>query len=131
MAYDLTMAFWHPVQPRHVRQAVAEYGQLGWDELVARHSFGPARAYLLILDGKSNDSKAILGVAYQPAGRLLSSQVFSGGVHSAADVLRVGIPVGHDLHPPQGSRRHQTGDGSHWTWVPFSNRGQDLKGVGT
>lgn len=33
--------------------AVAEYDQLGQDEFLARHRFGRARAYLLILDGKA------------------------------------------------------------------------------
>ena len=88
LPYDLLVAFWDPVQSRHVRQAVAEYDQLGQDEFLARHGFGPARAYLLILDDKSYDSKAILGVAYGYAtGRPLGSGDFSGGVHGAAGVL--------------------------------------------
>jgi hypothetical protein len=95
LPYDLLVAFWDPVQPRHVRQAVAEYDQLGQDEFLARHGFGPARAYLMILDDKSYDSKAILGVAYGYAtGRLLGPHDFSGGVHGAAGVLRaVGFEI--------------------------------------
>ena len=82
------MTRWDPVQSHHVRQAVAEYDQLGQDEFLARHHFGRATAYLLILDGKSYDSKAILGVAYQYAtGRPLGPHDFSGGVHGAAGVL--------------------------------------------
>lgn len=82
------MAFWDPVQPHHVRQAAAEYDELGQDEFLARYGFGRALAYLLILDGKSYDSKAILGVAYQFAtGRPLGPHDFSGGVHGAASVL--------------------------------------------
>jgi hypothetical protein len=47
------------------------------------------RSRLLILDGKSYDSRAILGVAYQLAtGRQLGSGDFSGGVQVAAGVLR-------------------------------------------
>jgi hypothetical protein len=46
------VAFWDPVQPSHVRQAVAEYDKLGQDEFLARHGFGRARPYLLILAGK-------------------------------------------------------------------------------
>jgi hypothetical protein len=89
MAYDLRVAFWDPVQPSHVRQAVAEYDKLGQDEFLARHGFGRARAYLLILDGKAYDSKAILGVAYELAtGRPLTSHDFSGGVQGAAGVLQ-------------------------------------------
>ena len=82
------MAKWDPVQPHHVRQAAAEYDQLGQDEFLARHGFGRAQAYLLILDDKSYDSKAILGVAYGYAtGRPLGPHDFSGGVHGAAGVL--------------------------------------------
>lgn len=82
------MAKWDLVQPHHVRQAAAEYDQLGQDEFLARHGFGRAQAYLLIIDEKSYDSKAILGVAYGYAtGRPLGSHDFSGGVHGAAGVL--------------------------------------------
>jgi hypothetical protein len=89
MAYDLRVAFWDPVQPSHVRQAAAEYDKLGQDKFLARHGFGRARAYQLILDGKSYDSKAILGVAYELAtARPLTSDDFSGGAQGAAGVLR-------------------------------------------
>ncbi len=88
LSYDLLVAKWDPVQPHHVRQAAAEYDQLGQDEFLARHGFGRAQAYLLILDDKGYDSKAILGVAYGYAtGRSLGPHDFSGGVHGAAGVL--------------------------------------------
>ena len=83
------MAFWDAVQPHHVRQAAAEYDELGQDEFLARYGFGRARAYLLIIDGKAYDSKAILGVAYgHAAGRPLRPEDFSGGAVGAARVLR-------------------------------------------
>jgi hypothetical protein len=83
------VAKWDPVQPHHVRQAAVEYDQLGPDEFLARHGFGHARAYLLTLNDKSYDSKAILGVAYRYAtGRPLGPHDFSGGVYGAAGVLR-------------------------------------------
>jgi hypothetical protein len=101
--YYLLVAFWDPVQPHHVRQAAAEYDQLGQDEFLARHGFGHARAYLLILDANGYDSKAILGVAYQFAtGRRLGPHDFSGGVHGAAGVLRaLGLEIANirDRHP--------------------------------
>ena len=50
-----------------MRQAVAEYDRLGQDEFLAHYGFGRATAYLLIIDGKAYDSKAILGVAYRLA----------------------------------------------------------------
>lgn len=87
-SYDLLVAKWDPVQPDHVWRAAAEYDRLGPDEFLARYGFGPAVAYLLILDGKRYDSKAILGVAYGCAtGRPLGPHDFSGGVHGAAGVL--------------------------------------------
>jgi hypothetical protein len=83
------VAFWDAVQQRYVLQAAAEFDRLGQDEFLERHGFGRARAYLLIIDGKAYDSKAILGVAYQLAtGRPLGPSDFSGGVFGAAGVLR-------------------------------------------
>jgi hypothetical protein len=83
------MAFWDVVGQHHVRQAIGEFDQLGQDEFLARHGFGRARAYLLVVDGKTYDSKAILGVAYRFAtGRPLGPEDFSGGIHGAAGVLR-------------------------------------------
>jgi hypothetical protein len=62
---------------------------LGQNEFLARYGFGRARAYLLIIDGKAYDSKAILGVAYRYAtGQLLGPEDFSGGAVGAARVLR-------------------------------------------
>jgi hypothetical protein len=103
-SYDLLVARWDPVQPQHVRQAAAEYDRLGRDEFLARYHFGPATAYLLVLDGKSYDSKAILGVAYQLAtGRLLGSGDFSGGVaaQGAAHALRA---LGFEIRNIRDSR---------------------------
>jgi predicted HAD superfamily Cof-like phosphohydrolase len=83
------MAFWDVVAEHHVRQAVAEYDRLGQDEFLAHYGFGRATAYLLIVDGKAYDSKAVLGVAYQLAtGKPMGPHDFSGGVHGAAGVLR-------------------------------------------
>jgi hypothetical protein len=87
--YDRLMSYWDAVQPRHVRQAAAEYDELGQDEFLARNGFGRARAYLLIIDGKAYDSKAILGVAYRHAtGQPLGPEDFSGGAAGAARILR-------------------------------------------
>lgn len=58
------MPSWNLVQPHHVRQAAAEYDRLGQKDFLELHHFGRATAYLLRLDGKSYDSKAILGVSH-------------------------------------------------------------------
>lgn len=83
------MVSWDVVQPHHVRQAAAEYDKLGQEDFLTFYHFGRARAYLLIIDGKPYDSKAILGAAYGYAtGAALGPHDFSGGVHGAARVLR-------------------------------------------
>jgi predicted HAD superfamily Cof-like phosphohydrolase len=108
------MAFWDVVAEHHVRQAVAEYDRLGQDEFLANYGFGRATAYLLIVDGKAYDSKAILGVAYRLAtGKPIGPDDFSGGVHGAAGVLRrLGFDVRNirdrqpdptELRPPRPS----------------------------
>ena len=98
------MAFWDVVAEHHVRRAVAEYDRLGQDEFLAHYGFGRATAYLLIVDGKAYDSKAILGVAYRLAtGKPMGPHDFSGGVHGAAGVLRrLGFDVRNvrDRQPP-------------------------------
>jgi predicted HAD superfamily Cof-like phosphohydrolase len=98
------MAFWDVVAEHHVRQAVAEYDRLGQDEFLAHYGFGRATAYLLIVDGKTYDSKAILGVAYRLAtGEPMGPHDFSGGVQGAAGVLRrLGFDVRNvrDRQPP-------------------------------
>lgn len=84
-----TGVYWSRVTRADVRRAIEEYDRLGQDQFLAEHGFGRATAYLLIHNGRSYDSKAILGVAYGFAtGAPLLSREFSGGVHGAADVLR-------------------------------------------
>ncbi|WP_344220484.1 hypothetical protein [Kribbella sancticallisti] len=61
----------------------------GVDDFLATYGFGRAREYLLRYDGKTYDSKAILGVAQKYAtGRAATSSSFSGGRTGAAKVLR-------------------------------------------
>jgi hypothetical protein len=106
-AYHQQMAFWDVVAEHHVRLAVAEYDRLGQDEFLAHYGFGRATAYLLIVDGKAYDSKAILGVAYRLAtGKPMGPHDFSGGVHGAAGVLRrLGFDVRNvrDRQPPDSA----------------------------
>jgi 5-methylcytosine-specific restriction protein A len=44
--------------------ALAEYDKLGAEGFREHYSFGPARTYYLVHDGKSYDSKAIAGAAH-------------------------------------------------------------------
>jgi 5-methylcytosine-specific restriction enzyme A len=83
------MSFWSPVTRADVVRAAEEYDRLGQDAFLSQYGFGKATAYLLVHDGRSYDSKAILGVAYLFAsGRKITPHDFSGGVHGAAAVLR-------------------------------------------
>ncbi len=81
--------FWAPVTYADVLRAIEEYDRLGQDPFLAEYGFGRATAYLLIHQGQSYDSKAILGVAYKFAtGVRIGPHEFSGGVYGAAGVLR-------------------------------------------
>jgi hypothetical protein len=68
--------------------ALTEYDELGSEAFLDTYGFKPARTYLLVHDGKTYDSKAILGVAYGYAtGAAASSDDFSGGLTGAVKVL--------------------------------------------
>ena len=66
---------------REILQAVAEYDRLGQDRFLEKYGFGAARSYWLVADGKTYDSKAIVGAAhgYLPGREPLAAYDFSGG----------------------------------------------------
>lgn len=70
--------------------AVAEYDRLGQDAFLDRYGFDRARSYLLIEDGKSYDSKAIVGVAhgFVQGKDPLTAKEFSGGEATVGRLLR-------------------------------------------
>lgn len=71
-----------------VRQAIAEFDSLGRETFLRSYGFGTAKDYMLVVDGKEYDSKAIVAVAYKymPGdGRPLKNDELSGGV---ADAVR-------------------------------------------
>ena len=108
------MPSWDAVQPRHVRQAAAEYDELNQEELLTRYGFGRARTFLLIIDGKAYDSKAVLGVAYKHAtGQLLGPHEFSGGVKGAARVLRA---LGFEVRNLRDPAKLSTVEGQWRSW---------------
>jgi hypothetical protein len=95
-----TGLYWSRVSRADVLRAIEEYDRLGQVQFLAEHGFGRATAYLLIHNGRSYDSKAILGVAYGFAtGVPLASREFSGGVHGAAGVLR---KLGFEIRDTRG-----------------------------
>lgn len=83
------MATFSSVSRQHVLQAIAEYDSRGGEEFLAVYGFGPSRGYTLMYEGRTYDSKAILGVAHRFAtGRLATSEEFSGGMAGAVAILR-------------------------------------------
>lgn len=74
-----------------VLEAIEEYDRLGRKQFLAKYGFGEARDYLLAHDGKTYDSKAILGVAYGyqfPDEGPLSPSDFTGGLGSTVPKLK-------------------------------------------
>jgi 5-methylcytosine-specific restriction protein A len=86
------------LSPREILQAVAEYDRLGQDRFLEQYEFGPARSYLLVIDGKTYDSKAIVGAAhgFLPGQEPLAASDFSGGAATVGRLLsRLGFQVTH------------------------------------
>jgi len=83
---------------REILQAVAEYDRLGQDRFLEKYEFGAARSYLLVIDGKTYDSKAIVGAAhgFLPGQKPLAASDFSGGAATVGRLLsRLGFQVTH------------------------------------
>ena len=75
---------------RHeILQAVAEYDRLGQDRFLEKYGFGKARSYRLVVDGKTYDSKAIVGAAhgFLPGREPLAAADFSGGAAAVGHLL--------------------------------------------
>jgi putative restriction endonuclease len=63
-----------------VLAAIVEYDDLGQTAFLAKYHFQRARKYVLLHDGKTYDSKALIGVAHRYAtGQILPATDFSGG----------------------------------------------------
>lgn len=84
-----------------VKQAVAEFDQLGRAAFLAKYGFKEARSYYLVEDGVSYDSKAIVAVAYKfvpGVGRALRYDELSGGIAGAvSELTALGFEV---VQPP-------------------------------
>jgi 5-methylcytosine-specific restriction protein A len=83
---------------REILQAVAEYDRLGQDRFLEKYGFGAARSYRLVIDGKTYDSKAIVGAAhgFLPGQEPLAASDFSGGAATVGRLLtRLGFQVTH------------------------------------
>lgn len=97
------MATFSSVTRQHILQAIAEYDDRGAENFLGVYGFGPSRDYTLLHDGRTYDSKAILGVAHRYAtGRAATSDEFHGGASGAAAILR---KRGFDVTEPEGTPR--------------------------
>ena len=97
------MATFSAVTRQHVLQAIAEYDTRGAEDFLGVYGYGPSVGYALIHEGRSYDSKAILGVAHRYAtGRVATSDEFHGGMTAAAAVLR---KQGFEVTEPASARR--------------------------
>jgi len=74
---------------REILQAVAEHDRLGRDRFLEKYGFGRARSYRLVVDGRTYDSKAIVGAAhgYLPGREPLAAADFSGGAATVGRLL--------------------------------------------
>ena len=79
---------WDTVTREHVLAVLDEYDKIGREVFLTRHGFGTEREYVLWHDGRSYDSKAVLGVAYGRAnGKIARSDDFTGGKSGAVRIL--------------------------------------------
>jgi 5-methylcytosine-specific restriction protein A len=82
--------------------AIAEYDHMGQPAFLSRYGFDPARLYLLVHEGNSYDSKAIVGAAhgFLPGEKPLAASHFSGGEATVGRLLRglgFTVQVGQEL----------------------------------
>lgn len=83
------MATFSAVTRQHILQAIAEYDERGADGFRGVYGFEPATGYPLLHEGRTYDSRAVLGVAHRYAtGRLATADEFGDGMASAAALLR-------------------------------------------
>jgi hypothetical protein len=73
-----------------VLEALAEFDEVGRDRFLQTYGFGPSREYILVVEGKEYDSKAIVGAAHRYARPDLDPLPwgdFSGGVGTVVPLL--------------------------------------------
>jgi len=84
------MALSNISDPAAIKEAIDEFDLLGESEFLLRYGFGNAREYLLIYNGNSYPSKAIVGVAHKfqfPQEGPLTSDSFVGGGSTVKPLL--------------------------------------------
>ncbi|MEJ2815599.1 DUF3883 domain-containing protein [Caulobacter sp. CCG-8] len=88
---------------RAVLAAMASHDEMGREAFLTTYRYGKAESYFVTHEGKSYDSKAIVGVAYglqYPDRGPLDSDSFSGGRgHAAGHLSRLGFDVAGITRP--------------------------------
>jgi hypothetical protein len=83
------VATFSSVTQQHILQALAEYDARGGEQFLDVYGFAPSDDYPLLHEGRSYDSRAVLGVAHRFAtGRLATPQEVESGFHGAVTILR-------------------------------------------
>lgn len=97
----------HEVTQTAVLAAIREYDELGREAFLSKYGFARARAYYLVHEHRSYDSKAIVGAAhgYLPGKRPLARSDFSGGQKTVrAKLLELGFKVSTGERNPPWTR---------------------------
>lgn len=85
------MALADLTDPDAVRQALAEYDELGQEQFLAKYGYGRSKHWIVVHEGRPYDSKAIVGAAHgfqHPSAGSLKPGDFSGGLHTTVPKLR-------------------------------------------
>jgi hypothetical protein len=83
------VATFSSVTQQHILQALAEYDARGGQEFLDVYGFAPSDDYPLVHNGRSYDSRAVLGVAHRFAtGRIATPEEVESGFDGAVKILR-------------------------------------------
>ncbi len=83
------MATFSSVTQQHILQAIAEYDARGGQQFLDVYGFAPSDDHPLLHEGRSYDSRAVLGVAHRFAtGRIATPEEVQSGFDSAVTILR-------------------------------------------
>src|SRR5664279_3950809 len=87
---------------KSVLDSIAEHDRIGREAFLSKYRFGPARSYMLDIEGRRYDSKAIAGAAHGYAtGHPLNATDFSGGADTVQRRLEdLGFRVVATANPP-------------------------------
>jgi hypothetical protein len=99
------VATFSSVTQQHILQALAEYDARGGEQFLDVYGFAPSDDYPLVHEGRSYDSRAVLGVAHRFAtGRIATPEEVESGFDGAVTILRRrGFTVTEPYFAPRGA----------------------------